>query len=217
MDTANTIAKLKQMKAASLRLRREGKMADAIETLRSATEEGHAFIASVSDKASIPDLTEVYWELADCLGMLGGNLLRQEKLDYAIDAFGQGRDIEMSQEAQIDLTYNTVNLVVARALAHGAEALEDAGDDLTEVLLRLRSKTSESGADDKWALADLGMCEFLKGNLDAAKAAYTLAAALATNEERLSLLDRLKMLRDKGAIDKERSAPFLDAIEDILK
>jgi len=46
-------------------------------------------------------------ELADCCGMLGGNLNRQGDISQALAVYEQGRNIEMDVPG-VTMTYNTV-------------------------------------------------------------------------------------------------------------
>jgi tetratricopeptide (TPR) repeat protein len=204
MNTAETIARLRELKSQSQDLRAKGDLTGSIGPLRSGIELGREALAQVT------------WELADCLGMLGGNLLRQGQVRDAIEAFRHGRDLEMSNALDLELTYNTVNFLVARVLEAGWETVRESRSDLVEVIRRLKARTAGSASGDVWAWADLGMCEFLGGRYDLARSAYARAASLATVEQRRSLLERLLMIKDKRPPSAAKAKGFFDTINDVL-
>lgn len=204
MSTTEAIARLRESKLQSQALRAKGDLPGSIEALRTGVDVGRTA------------LSQVAWELADCLGMLGGSLLRQGDVDGAIEAFRQGRDLEMSSAYDLELTYNTVNFLVARLLESGWETVRESRSDLAEVTRRLQARTAGSAAGDVWTWADLGMCEFLGGRFDLARSAYARAGTLANLEQRRSLRDRLLMIKDKRPPSTAEAQGFLDAINDAL-
>ena len=119
----------------------------------------------------------VAWQLADCLGMLGGNYRRLQQLDEAIQCFERGRLYEQDPRFQIYSSYNTVNSIIAPI----EEGLRDAASQSTELraaVLMLERQIFDPGDGetsrrlDRWAWADLGQCRLLLGNLDEARIAY---------------------------------------------
>jgi tetratricopeptide (TPR) repeat protein len=194
MPMLDTVGRLRQLKAEALDLRARGDLPGSIGRLRTAIELGRAVLGATDGTAAAGDPAGLAAEQADCLGILGGNLLRRGDLREAIVVFREGRDLELGAAGQLDSSYNTVNLFVALVLEGGWDSLANVRADLDEAIGRVEARTARTAPADLWAWADLGMCEFLRGRLGAAQSAYARAAALASADQRRSVLARLLLL-----------------------
>ncbi|MBC7942362.1 MAG: hypothetical protein H7Z19_21855, partial [Chitinophagaceae bacterium] len=84
-------------------------LADAVSALRRSP-----LYAEVMDTATTtpsPQARQLAAQLADCLGMRGGNLRRLDRLDQALKCFDEGRALEESTRLALDSSYNLVNAV----------------------------------------------------------------------------------------------------------
>jgi tetratricopeptide (TPR) repeat protein len=216
MDMQESIVRIKQLKAESLDLRSKGDLAAAMDRLRSGVETGREAIAAKAGGPSSDPAGRLEWEVADCLGILGGMLLKEKRLREAIEAFREGHDLEMKDGYRLGLTYNSVNYLVALVMDSGWGRLEEFRSRLSEITGKLKERMAGAAASDLWAWADLGLCELLMGNLEAAKSAYTTAAALANAGERRSMLNRLALVKAKTGSNQPGAAACIDEIEKIL-
>ena len=182
-DGSLVVSKIKELMDRAMQLRRSGDLEGAIELLQSGAEEGRQAPADVRSNAAVAEV------VADCIGMLGGNLTRARRMSEARAAYRMGSNIEMNVPG-VTMTYNTVNFLVIQLLDDGWKALSYATGEIEEVVARLQRKAN-NGQADLWALADLGMCRFLRGDFEAALEAYKKAAAMCDQENRRSMLERL--------------------------
>jgi tetratricopeptide (TPR) repeat protein len=216
MGIQESIARIKQLKSESLDLRSKGDLAAAMDRLRSGVETGREAIAAKTCSPSSDPAGRLEWELADCLGILGSMLLKERRVAEAAEAFRQGRNLEMKDGYRLGLTYNSVNYLVALVMGSGWGKLAEFRSSLSEITGKLKERTAGAAANDLWAWADLGMCGLLKGDLEAAKSAYTTAAALASSGERRSMLNRLLLVKAKAGSDQPGATACIDEIERIL-
>lgn len=154
--------------------------------------------------------------MADCLGMLAGSLVRQGRVGEALAVYRDGRDLEMDPESGVKMTYNTVNLLVTRLLVDGWQTVADAREDIDEAIRRIDARVHGDGRDDLWAWADLGMCEFLRGNYREALIAYRKAAALDNEANRQSMLDKLLEIRDRYPEEGSQRCHFFEQVAGVL-
>lgn len=216
MGIQESIVRIKQLKAESLDLRSKGDLAAAMDRLRSGVETGRETIAAKAGGPPSDPAERLEWEMADCLGILGGMLLKESRLAEAIEAFREGRDLEVKDGYRLGLTYNSVNFLVALVMDSGWGKLEEFRSSLSEITGKLKERLAGAAASDLWAWADLGLCELLMGNLEAAKTAYAAAAALSNAGERRSMLNRLLLVKAKTGSDQPGAAAGIDEIEKIL-
>lgn len=200
---------LQELKAAARELRGKQDLKGAIELLQAGMVEGRAALAAGNRNVALAS------EVADCFGMLGGNLIRQGSVSQALAVYRAGRDIEMGVDG-LTMTYNTVNLLVTGLLDEGWHSLHDALPDIEKVITRLETRTHGEAHADVWAWADLGMCEFMRRQFSAAEAAYQQAARLGAADARRSMLDKLCEIRDRWPQDDVERAAFYQRITDIL-
>lgn len=204
MNAATAIQELRQLKVEARERRRQGDREGELRTLQLGVQRGQA---AMSDAPKDSTGGTLAWEVADCLGMLGGALLRQGRTQEAIAIYQKGRDLEQSYADAVHLTYNTVNLFVARLLNGGWQTLEGSEQDLQNVIARLKSRAASDGARDVWNWADLGMCSFLAGDAANALSAYRTAATLGSADQRKAILEGLQRIeQDCQPVPSERIA-----------
>lgn len=206
--TSNVLTSLKELKSEAKELRSKGDLVAAIEKLQKGTEEGRKALA---EEGANVELAE---EVADCVGMLGGNLSREGRMSEAKAAYLLGRDIEMNVPG-VTLTYNTVNLMVTQLLDDGWETLRYAGPDILKVIQRLQTRMKRGGRD-LWTLADLGMCQFLHEDFVAAEEAYRQAANLAENGECASMLGKIQEIEERWPENGDLRKQFYEDIRAVL-
>jgi len=216
MSIQEPIVRIKKFKSESFDLRSKGDLKAAMERLRDGVKTGRKAMASKAKSPSSDPAGRVEWELADCLGILGGMLLKQGRVAEAIEAFREGRNLEMKGGYQLGLTYNSVNYLVALVMDSGWETLKESLSSVSEIIDKLRKRTAGSAVNDIWAWADLGMCELLNKNLEAAKSAYTMASKLANAQERRSMFDRLLLVKAKTRSDNADVTAYINEITKIL-
>lgn len=190
--------------------RRAENLQQAVEVLRHGLAGG---LKALTDGSTDVPLASA---VTDVLTVLAGILLEQNKVSEALAAYRKGRDIEMTIDG-MTMTYATVNLMVAGLLHTGWISLNGAGADIATVVPRLKDRIKHG---DYWAMADLGMCEFLRGRYQAAEAAYGKAAssakAAAKPDDVVRMLKKLHEIRDRWPeADAERLA-FYSRIDQVL-
>lgn len=188
MNATTAIQELRQLKAEAREQRRQGDQEGELRTLQLGVQRGQAAMSDAPQDSTGGTLA---WEVADCLGVLGGALLRQGRVQEAIATYQKGRDLEQSYADAVHLTYNTVNLFVARLLNGGWQTLEGSEQDLQDAIARLKSRAASDGARDVWNWADLGMCSFLAADAPNSLSAYKTAATLGSADERKAILGGL--------------------------
>ena len=209
VSTADLVKRLGDLNKAAKELRAKD-LNGAICLLQTGMTEGmDAFDAGNHDVA----LAE---QIADCFGMLGGNLLRSGNVSEAMAAYRAGRDIEMSVDG-VMMTYNTVNLLVTGLLETGWDSLRGSEMDIAKVIARLRAKIEGESQDNIWIWADLGMCEFLRQDFRAAETAYTHAAQLADDGSRSSMLGKILEIRARFPDHDAGFAAFYKSIQHVLQ
>lgn len=213
MNATTAIQELRQFKVEARERRHQGDWEGELRTLRAGVQCGQAAMSDAPQDSTGGTLA---WEVADCLGMLGGALLRQGRTQEAIAIYQQGRDLEQSYADAVHLTYNTVNLFVARLLNGGWQTLLGAEQDLQNVIVRLKSRAAGDGAHDVWNWADLGMCSLLAGDAANALSAYKTAATLGSEDQRKAILAGLQRIEQEcQPIPSERAA-LLQSVKNSL-
>ena len=135
--------------------------------------DGLKLLEEAENKLKQLDAAQVAEDLAETLGATGGMLRRlgEERHDEALRAYQEGADVE--EDHGLSSTYNRLNAIKFRLLT-GREtlaALNPKIESLAEGIednLRKDAELSDRG----WAWADLGDCQALLGDLQAAKVAY---------------------------------------------
>jgi tetratricopeptide (TPR) repeat protein len=139
--------------------------------------------------------------LADCLGMLGGNLRRLNRLDAALEQFERGRRLEADSQYGINSSYNLVNAITLpiemakNTATKQRAALEQAVQTLERQIIKT-GRGEGKRRQDRWAWADYGQCLLLLGRLDEANKAYSRFKSLGSKENVDSHVTVLHRLRD---------------------
>jgi tetratricopeptide (TPR) repeat protein len=167
---------------------------------------------------------KIAWHLTDCLGMLGGNFRRNKQLDEAITSFDRGSKYEQEKPYRVATSYNTVNAIVApienklRDAASQSEALARA---VATIRQQIYDPDDIAGgrSGDCWAWADLGQCNLLLGDFEAATAAYQQFIQLADRDAIRSSRDVLvglrKALTDQHDATADTVAKGIDLLESV--
>ena len=170
--------------------RDEGNYDDAVVELTQAIE----LIDSYDWEDSMAeDKQAIAWHLADCLGMLGGNLRRLNRLEEAAEAFERGGKYESAM--QLNTSYNLVNVIAVR-IESGARGMTEQRPELTRAVTALERQVRGERRMDRWAWADLGQCRLLSGDLPGADEAYSRFLELGDAEAVKSAVAVLGRLRD---------------------
>jgi tetratricopeptide (TPR) repeat protein len=147
------------------------------------------------------------FQLADCLGMLGGNHRRLDQFPEALAAFTRGRAIEESEKLAVPSSYNLVNAITLPFEIEGQTALQP---ETTLALERAiaalkRQVTLEERRNDRWAWADLGECQLLLGDLKGAKSSYERVRELGNADTFASVAAVLRRLQKALESDPKAS------------
>lgn len=138
--------------------------------------------------------------LADCFGMLGGNLRRLNRLDAALECFERGRRFEDDPRYNVNSSYNLVNAITLPIEA-GQKTASEQRAALGQAIQALERQIMSTGPgtgkrrQDRWAWADYGQCLLLLGRLDEANSAYSRFKAFANKDNvdsHVAVLHRLR-------------------------
>jgi tetratricopeptide (TPR) repeat protein len=133
-------------------------------------------------------------QLADCLGMLGGNYRRIGELERAQEAFERGRVYEQSSRLGVDSSYNLVNAITLPLESRQGVKAADLADKLRAAIEAIERQVNGNRRVDRWAWADLAECRLLLGDLDEALRNYERARDLGNRETIRSIVNVLERL-----------------------
>jgi tetratricopeptide (TPR) repeat protein len=142
-------------------------------------------------------------QLADCLGMLGGNYRRLGRLDDAQAAFKRGRVYEESPSLEVMSSYNLVNAITL-PLESDAGALEGQTPFIEQAVEVLMRQVRGERRSDRWAWADLAQCQLLVGDEDGARQSYGRVRDLGDDDTIASVTAVLERLGDAVPALKSR-------------
>jgi tetratricopeptide (TPR) repeat protein len=134
-------------------------------------------------------------QLADCIGMLGGNYRRIGELERAQKAFERGRVYEQSSRLKVDSSYNLVNAITLPLESRPGVKAADLADELRAAIEAIKRQVEGNRRTDRWAWADLAECRLLLGELDEALRNYERARDLGNQDTIRSIVDVLERLR----------------------
>jgi tetratricopeptide (TPR) repeat protein len=211
-DVERLITDAKLAKEQAKDLRDEGDYAGAVAVLVRIIEQ-MSTLAPATDGPAPSTETEqrLATQLADCLGMLGGNLRRAGELKAAQEAFERGRRYEESARLQVASSYNLVNAITL-PLESSAATPAELADSLGEAIAAIERQVSGERRRDRWAWADLAQCRLLLGQLDEALRNYHQAFMLGDDETMSSIVRVLLRLRDALSEKDAQSADLLDTV-----
>lgn len=218
-DQLVATAKLRKLQAKNRR--DAGEIEDAVNVLERAISElesgGLAWIEQAKDlqtEASEP-VRAVAFQMADCIGMLGGNFRRLNQLDVAQIHFERGSDLEAAPALDVMSSYNTVNAITL-PLERGKKSLAAQAEALGQAVTTIERQVRGVRRSDQWAWADLGQCYMLLGDVEQAIGCYRHALALgddATVQSIRPVLERLRSaLASSDAAAAERITQVLQAL-----
>ncbi len=136
-------------------------------------------------------------QMADCLGMIGGNYRRLGHAWGALIWFKKGRKIEQDERFNIDSTYNLGNEISTSVELGNRAGSPVMKTSLRKALAAMKRRTEGSRHRDRWAWADQGQFCLLLGDYDDAQRAYQRFLELGDRKSTLtSVVPVLKKLRD---------------------
>lgn len=185
----------------------------AIGQLKSAVKllEGVGWSAGVGARAVASDeQKKAAAQMADCLGMIGGNYRRLGHARGALTWFKKGRKIEQDERFNIDSTYNLGN-EISTSVELGKRASSPAmKTSLRKALMAMKRRTEGNRHRDRWAWADQGQFCLLLGDYDDAQKAYQRFLELGDRKSTLtSVVPVLKKLHDALVAVQDPSAETL--------
>jgi tetratricopeptide (TPR) repeat protein len=138
-------------------------------------------------------LRELASQLADCLGMLGGNYKRLKLFEEARHCFERGRAYEESPTLGVMSSYNLVNEITL-AIEVGHVALASRHSQIQSAIEVLSRQVRGERRNDRWAWADLAQCQLLLGDQAAALQSYARARDLGDESSAQSVIGSLNQL-----------------------
>ena len=196
LDVARLVTRAKIDKEKAKYWRDEGNIAAAIavleETVKVLADSPLAQGLETLDSPTKP-MRDLAAQLADCLGMLGGNYRRLGRLKDAQTAFERGRVYEESPSLDVMSSYNLVNAITL-PIESDPDALNAQRPFLERAVSALSRQVTGDRLKDRWAWADLAECQLLLGNQSGALESYNRVRALGDNDTIISVtsvLDRL--------------------------
>lgn len=196
-EAARLVAVAKRDKEAAKDLRDEGDIEGAVRLLRRtvATFDASPLVAGLENltgEAGKPQV-EVATQLADCLGMLGGNLRRLGRLHDAQACFDRGRMYEESSSLNVMSSYNLVNSLTL-PLESEPDALTSRRTQLEAAIAAITRQAHGARRNDRWAWADLAQCQLLLGDTPSALQSYRRVRDLGGEETVQSVVTVLRRL-----------------------
>jgi tetratricopeptide (TPR) repeat protein len=156
---------------------------------------------------------QLAFQLADCLGMLGGNYRRLDQFQKALDAFTRGRAIEESEKLGVASSYNMVNAFTLPLEISGQISSQEKAALVRAVVAIQRQVKLEERRNDRWAWADLGECQLLLGDVEGARTSYKRVRELGNPDTRASVATVLKRLLKALEADPKASEALKQGIE----
>lgn len=204
-ELARLVWRAKRDKEEAKDLRDDGDIAGAVDLLKKTVEtlEASPVTAGLeNDVAPSRLMCELATQLADCLGMLGGNHRRLGQLAEAQRCFERGRRFEESPALGIMSSYNIINAITL-PIESDSSALVRQRATLESAVEAISRQVRGERRNDRWAWADLAECQLLLGDQEAALQSYGRVSALGDEDTVKSVVSVLARL--------SRAAPALAA------
>jgi tetratricopeptide (TPR) repeat protein len=195
-EIARLSSRVKLHKEEAKDLREAGDLPGAVETLNDAVAmltKSPLEASLLSARSAGEPEKALAAHLADCLGMIGGNYRRMNRLEDALASFERGRPYEEAVHLELSSSYNLVNAITL-PLEMGTRTVAGQKVALTRAVAAIDRQVRGARRNDRWAWADLGQCQLLLGDLDAAATSYQRVRALGDQETLASVTSVLQRL-----------------------
>ncbi len=204
-EVARLVARAKRDKEEAKDLRDDGDVAGAVAVLEETVKALDASPLPVDLKATNPSraMRDLAAQLADCLGMLGGNYRRLGELEKARAAFERGRDYEESEVLEVMSSYNLVNAITLPIESNPGN-WEAQLPFLEKAVTALSRQVRGERSRDRWAWADLAQCQLLLGDEAGALQSYGRVRDLGDDDTLASVTAVLERLANAVPALKDR-------------
>jgi tetratricopeptide (TPR) repeat protein len=198
LEAARLVTRAKRDKEAAKDLRDEGDIVGAIEVLAGAVKayDESLLVAGLEATSSASKPTcVVATQLADLLGMLGGNHRRLGQREQAQACFDRGSRLEASPVLGVMSSYNLVNAITL-PIESDPQALVARSEALARAVAAIERQVAGERRNDRWAWADLAQCQLLLDRVDDALRSYARVRSLGDDDTFTSVIGVLERLRD---------------------
>lgn len=205
-EVARLVARAKRDKEEAKDHRDDGDIAAAVKVLEETVKALAASpLAAGLETATAPSkpMRDLAAQLADCLGMLGGNYRRQGRLKEAQAAFERGRVYEESPSLEVMSSYNLVN-AIALPIESDAQAWDAQRPFIEKAVSALSRQVRGERRSDRWAWADLAQCQLLLGDEAGALQSYSRVRDLGDDDTVASVTAVLERLGNAAPALKSR-------------
>jgi hypothetical protein len=205
-EVAHLVARAKRDKEKAKDHRDNGDIAAAVTLLEETVEAlGASSLAAGLETAIAPTkpMRDLAAQLADCLGMLGGNYRRQGRLKEAQTAFERGRVYEESPSLEVMSSYNLVNAITL-PIESDAQSWHAQRPFIEKAVLALSRQVRGERRSDRWAWADLAQCQLLLGDEAGAHQSYGRVRDLGDDDTVASVTAVLERLGNAAPELKSR-------------
>jgi tetratricopeptide (TPR) repeat protein len=214
MEIERITGRVKAAKEEAKDLRDDGDVVGAIAVLQDEVlgMEKSPLASELGADAPTEPVRRLAAQLADCLGMLGGNYRRFGELERAQKTFERGRVYEQSGRLGVDSSYNLVNAITLPLESRLVKAA-DLADELGAAVGAIERQVKGNRRTDRWAWADLAQCRLLLGQRDQALSNYERARDLGDEQTIYSIVAVLERLHTAVQhSDPDTAAHLSDAI-----
>lgn len=196
VEIERLVARAKLRKEEAKDCRDDGDIQGAVRVLQDAVRmiEESPLAAELHDQSAPSEpVKKLATQLADCLGMMGGNYRRLNLLAEAQDCFERGRVYEESPLLDVRSSYNMVNAITL-PLEAGTRELAQQTSALRRAVDAISLQTHGGRRSDRWAWADLGECQLLLNMVAEAANSYRRARDLGDEDTVTSIVAVLQRL-----------------------
>lgn len=200
-EIASLTSRIKTRKEEAKDYRDEGDFRSAINILNEAVammRNSPLYPGLQGSGPATPSEKTLALHLADCLGMIGGNYRRMGDLDEALRQFELGRVYEEADRLDVNSSYNLVNAITL-PLEKRSMTVTEQHDSLKRAVAAIDRQVHGERRNDRWAWADLGLCQLLLGDIEAARNSYRRMQDLGDSETARSVLAVMRRLQ--GALE----------------
>jgi tetratricopeptide (TPR) repeat protein len=195
-EAARLVARAKRDKEEAKDLREDNDIAGAIEVLTEAVKafDESPIVAGIEAAAGASKpLHDVATQLADLLGMLGGNYRRLGQLGEAQACFDRGSRLEGSPLFEIMSSYNLINAITL-PIENDPQSLNSQREAMERAVAAIEKQVAGERRNDRWAWADLAQCQLLLDRMDDALRSYARVRSLGDDDTFSSVIGVLERL-----------------------